>query len=353
VFPRLGEALLLGAPPARDADRSGDGLDPIGFFELVRGFAEGCGDLGIALAWVAHAGAALRIAADGSAEQQRRLLPSLARGEAIAASAHRETGRVGDPTGIATRAVARGDRWVLEGAKSWVMNGGVAAVLVVDAVTDPSRGKDGISTFLVERGTAGLHVGPRRQASGLRTAVISDVTLDGVTIPRENRLGEEGAGFGRAARRGRSFERVATGAAWLGLARALLVETVARSRELVHLGRPLADSQSARAVVADLRIRVELAERLHARALWRLAGPDPTGIDAERDVAVARLFLARALPWMTQEAARLQGESGVETGNLAERALRDAAVFAQLAEREETLRSAIAGSLLDLPSPPL
>lgn len=351
AFPRLGDAGLLGAPLPRDA--GGEGLDAVGFSALLRGFAEGCGDAGLALAWAAHVGAALRIAAEGSAEQRRRLLPALARGEVIGAWAHREAGRAGDPVGIATRAVACGDSWVLDGVKPWVVNGGVAAVIVVDAVTDPSRGKDGISTFLVGSGSAGLRVGPPLATSGLRTAVISELTFAGVEIPRDDRLGEEGAGFARAARIARSWERVAGYAVWLGLSQALLDQTVARSRESVHLGRPLADSQTARAILADLRIRIELAERLHARAAWRLAGPDPTEIDAERDVAVASLFLARAVPWVTREAARLQGEAGVAVGHLAERTLRDAAVFAHLAEREETLRSAIGGALLDLPIPPL
>jgi alkylation response protein AidB-like acyl-CoA dehydrogenase len=280
-------------------------------------------------------------------------VPALCRGEAIGAWARREAGRVGDPIGIATRAVARGDRWVIDGVKAWIVNGSVATVLLVDAVTDPARGKDGISTFLVDRATKGLRVSKSHATSGLRTAVISELVFDGVEIARDDLLGPEGAGFGRAARLGRSFERVTGGAVWLGIARALLAQTVARSRESVHLGRPLAHSQSARATLADLRIRIELAERLHARAAWRLAGPDPTGIEAERDIAIACLFLARALPWVTREAARAQGEAGVEIDHLAERALRDAAVFTHLADREETLRSAIAGSLLSLPILPV
>jgi alkylation response protein AidB-like acyl-CoA dehydrogenase len=346
AFPRLGDAGLLGAPLPRDA--GGEGMSAVGFSGLLRGFAEGSGDAGLALAWAAHVGAALRIAAEGTADQRRRLLPALTRGEAIGAWARREAGRVGDAVGISTRAVARGDRWVLDGVKPWVVNGGVAAWFVVDAVTDPSRGKDGVSTFLVGRDAPGLRVGPRHETPGLRTAVISPVTLDGVEIPRDALLGEEGAAFARAARRGRSWERVAGYAIWLGLMRALVDQTVARSRESVHVGRPLAHSQAARATLADLRIRVELAERLHARAAWRLAGPDPTSVDAERDVAVASLFLARAVPWVIQEAARLQGEAGVERGHLAERSLRDVAVLAHLAEPLESSRSAIAGSLLDL-----
>lgn len=347
TFPHLGDVGLLGAPLPRDV--GGAGLSAVGFSGLLRGFAEGCGDAGLALAWAAHVGASLRIAAEGTAEQRRRLLPALARGEAVGAWARRETGRAGDPVGMATRAVARGDRWVLDGVKSWVVNGGVAAVLVVDAVTDPSRGKDGISTFLVSGGAAGLRAGRRHSTSGLRTAVITEVTFAGVEISRDDRLGGEGGGAGPAARWSRSFARVAGGAVWVGLMRALLDRTVTRAREAVYLGRPLAHSQAARATLADLRIQVELAERIHARAARRMAGPDATSADAERDVAVAGLFLARALPWVTREAARLHGEAGVEAPHLAERALRDAPVLAHLAEPEDTLRSAVGGSLLDLP----
>jgi isovaleryl-CoA dehydrogenase len=339
VFPRLGDAGLLR-------------VDAADLGELLRGFAEGSGDAGLSLAWAAHAVASLRIAAEGTAAQRQRLLPALGRGEAIGAWARREAGRVGDPIGIATRAVARGDRWVLDGVKTWIVNGGVATVLVVDAVTDPSRGPDGISTFLVDRAAKGLRVSKSHATSGLRTAVISELVFDGVEIPRDDLLGVEGAGFARAARRARSWERVTGSAVWLGISRALLVQTVSLSRESADRGRLLAHSQSARATLADLRIQIELAERLHARAAWRLAGPDPTGIEAERDIAIACLFLARARSWITREAARLQGEAGVEIDHLAERALRDAAVFTHLADREETLRSAIAGSLLSLPISP-
>jgi hypothetical protein len=343
LFRRMGERGLLGA--ALPGVYGGGDRSAIAVSREQSAFAEGSGDAGLALAWLAHSfGCALPILRFGTEVQRRRFLPALARGEWIGGVAHKEREGEG-PTGVAVRAERRRDRWILRGEKTLVVNGAVGHVFVVTAVTDPARGKDGVSTFLVVRGARGLEIGRRIETSGLRTAVIGELSFHDCEVPEDALLGPEGTGLTHTYRLIQRYERAYLFAPWIGLMRALLDRSVAEAREHCELGRPLARSQSVRAVIADMRIRYELCRRLAAHAAFQL---DHAGPSAERDIATARLYLAESVAFLTRAALSIHGPRALEAGSLAERIHRDAAAVGLVGESDDRLRSVIAGAILHL-----
>jgi alkylation response protein AidB-like acyl-CoA dehydrogenase len=344
LFRRMGDAGLLGAGFPRV--HGGGELGALDVSHLLSGFGEGSGDAGLSLAWVAHAfGCGVPILRFGTEAQRRRYLPPLGLGEWIGGLAHAEPQTAGDPIGIQTRAEKRGDRWILRGQKTWVINGSVGQVFVVTAVTTPDRQKEGISTFLVEKGAVGLRIGRRIEVMGMRTATISELFFDDCEVPQGNLLGAEGSGLTHTYRLIQRWQRGLLLAPWIGLMRSLIEQTVAHTREQIQLGRPISHSQSIRATLADLKIRAELCARLQERAAWQL---DRADLSADRDIAVARLFLAESVAQMTRDAAQIHGAQGAEVDRLTERLARDAMVVGHVGEGSEILRSVIAGSLLHL-----
>ncbi len=314
-------------------------LEPEARCALLEAFAASSGDAGVGLAWGAHLAGCLRPLVTFGSEAQRRYLPGLADGSCVGAWAHHEPpSGASVPWGVTARATPRGDGWVLDGVKARVVNGGVADLYVVTAVTDASRGARGVSAFLVERGAPGLRVTPRAPTAGLRTARFADLTLDACELRGDARLGPEGEGVTRVGSIARRWMRACLDASWVGHLGAL----VARSVELVRAGR--AADPAARAPLADLRIAYELSRRTHARAARSLAD-EARSDGADREGVAASLFIARAVERVTSEAARM---TGPDADPMVERLQRDAAARVHVTEPDELLRALVASSLLDL-----
>ncbi len=341
LFRRMGEAGLLGATvPVADG---GAGLGAAALSQLFEGFGEGGLDAGLSLSWAKHTlGCAMPLAWFGDAAQRASYLPALCRGESLGALAHAEAPAAGDPVGLRARALRRGGGFVLHGAKTWVVNAAVADLFLVTAATEPERGKEGVSAFLIERATPGLVVGPALQTLGMRGAGVATLTLGDCYVPASQLLGAESTGLTGTYARIQRWERALLGAAWVGATRALLGRAVAHARERHELGRPLAQSQAIRARLVEMKIRLELGSRLSARAAWLLErAPDK----ADREAASARLFIARSAAETTSDALSI---FGVEGDAMAERLHRDAMVFERLDGGADRLRSVLAGALLGL-----
>lgn len=318
--------------------------------ELLNGFAEGSADAGLSLAWGAHtAGCLVPLARLGSDAQHKRWLLALSTGQAVGAWAHLEPPPDREdavtPTGVGTRAVRRGSHFVLEGKKTWVVNGGIADLLIVTATTEATKGQHGVSTFLVPRETPGLVMKRRLDTLGMRTTVLSEVELRGCELDAGHLLGAEGTGLTGTFRLVQRWERVALFAPWIGLLRLVLDSIITQARAAARLGRPLALSQLGRATLADMKIRLELGIRLVARAAWQLDRGPQAG---DLDIAVSQLFVAQSVQQILREALAVQGLPGLGSEQLSARLQRDAAAICLLGGGQELLRSVIAGSLLGL-----
>jgi alkylation response protein AidB-like acyl-CoA dehydrogenase len=344
VFQRMGQVGLLGA--CLGGDHGGWGWSFAQTAQLMAAFAEGSGDAGLSLSWHGHlVGCAVPIAALATIEHRRRCLPQLARGELIGALAHHEHHVEGDRLGLTTTAARRGHRWRIRGTKACVINGAVAALFVVTARVTPREGRERVMAFLVRRAAQGLSVGPPLETPGLRTAGIASITLDDVEVSQDDMLGGFGPAESEPLRLLHRLDRGLSYAPWIGLLRSQLDRSIALLRERVSHGRRLSDSQAARATLADLKIRLELAQRLQERSAAAL---DEAWDGADRDIATARLFLSRAAVQSTQEALRLGGLEGLAGDRTAERLARDAPIAAMLGGGDEVVRSVVAGSLLSI-----
>jgi alkylation response protein AidB-like acyl-CoA dehydrogenase len=218
-------------------------------------------------------------------------------------------------------------------------------VFVVTAITDPARQQASVSSFIVERGMPGCHVGPRIETTGVRTAAISELVLDGCELGPDHLLGGEGGGLARTGRIVARWQRGCGLAPWLGLVRAALAHSLAHARGFHRLGGPLAGSQSVRARLADMRIRVALCERMQARAAWQI---DHAGAGADRDLAVTRLFLGESVAAIARDAADICAPEALAFDHPIGRLARDVAFAGRLGVDPIVLRSIIAGSLLGL-----
>jgi len=284
-------------------------------------FAYGSKDAGIVNSWGVHSAmAGIPIVTTGSKAQQERYVPAMAAGELIAAFALTEPSAGSDASAIQTRAVRDGDAYVLSGDKCFVTNGPVADVFVVIALTTMPDAKERATAFLVDRGTPGLFVGASRDKSCIRTSPLSDIHLEGCRVLTTQRLGEEGAAFERVVLPALDWDRAVVWAGRLGRLRTILDDSVMYARTRKQFGKPIGHHQAIGFKLADIKVALDAAERLLARALRDL----DEGRSARLSAAVARLFLGEAVMAAAGAAAQVYGGYGFYPENHVERYYRDA-----------------------------
>jgi alkylation response protein AidB-like acyl-CoA dehydrogenase len=343
VFPRetvrrLGELGILGMNVPEEY--GGSGLGALGIATVVEEVARYDGSLALTVA--SHNGLCTgHLRHFGTPEQKRRWLPKLASGETLGAWALTETSSGSDAGSMATRAVKKGDRWILNGTKMWITQGTVAGIYVVLAVTSPEEGKGGITAFLVEPGTPGFKAVPIKGKMGMRSSDTAELVFEDCEVPAENRLGPEGRGYTDTLRildRG----RISIGALAVGLARGALEESRAYAKERRAFGRPIADFQAIRFYLADMRTETDAARLLVQRAAF-LAD---RGRPFTREASMAKVFAAEAAMRACNKAIQIHGGYGYTKEFPVERYLRDAKLCEIGEGTSEVQRMVIARELL-------
>jgi alkylation response protein AidB-like acyl-CoA dehydrogenase len=262
------------------------------------------------------------IVAAGTEAQKRRYLPRLASGEITAAFSLSEPGAGSDAASISTRAVRRGDRYVLNGTKLWVSNGSKASVITLFATVDRGRGKRGVTAFLVEPTFPGFTVGKIERKLGIRGSPTAALHLTDCEVPVENRLGEEGEGY-QIALRVLDGSRPAVGAQAVGIGQAALDAAVAYARERHQFGQPIAAFQGVQFMLADMAMAVHGSRLLvhHAASLVD-RGATPTALES----SMAKCFAADAAMKVATDAVQIFGGYGYTREYPVERFMRDAKI---------------------------
>jgi alkylation response protein AidB-like acyl-CoA dehydrogenase len=262
------------------------------------------------------------IVAVGSEEQKRRYLPRLASGEITAAFSLSEAGAGSDAAAVATRAVRKGDRYVLNGVKLWVSNGSQASVITLFATVDHSRRRGGVTAFLVEPTFPGFALGKLERKMGIRGSPTVALHLTDCEVPVENRLGEEGDGF-KVALRTLDGSRPAVGAEAVGIAQAALDVATAYAKERWQFGQPIASFQGLQFMLADMAIQVHGSRLLvhHAASLID-RGAGSTALES----SMAKCFAADAAMKVTTDAVQVLGGYGYTREYPVERFMRDAKI---------------------------
>ena len=241
----------------------------------------------------------------GNEAQKRKYVSRLATGEWLAAWALTEPGSGSDASSARTTAMKKGDRYVLNGNKTFITNGRYADVVVVIAITDRSKETHGLSAFVIEKGTKGFKAGKKENKLGLRASDTSELIFEDCEIPAENLLGAEGEGF-IDAMRVLDGGRISIAALSLGIARGALDAALKYVKERRQFGKAIAEFQGIQWKLADMATELDAARLLTQRA----AVLKDAGHKVTRESSMAKLFASEVAVHICNEAVQLLGGYG-------------------------------------------
>ncbi|MBI4729619.1 MAG: acyl-CoA dehydrogenase family protein, partial [Acidobacteria bacterium] len=335
VFQALGRAGVLALPYPEDL---GGGGQPYGVYlraveELARAH------LAVAVGVSVQNLTIFPIDGFGDSEQRARWIPPACAGDQLGSYCLSEPGSGSDAASLVTRARREGGDWVIDGTKSWVTHGGESDYYVVMARTGEG-GPRGITAFFVPGGSPGLSRGTLERKMGMRASPTAQMIFDGVRVPEENRIGEEGEGFA-IAMRALDAGRLGIAACSVGLASAALEAAVAFTRERRQFGRPVISFQGIAFLLADMATSVEAARALTLSAAARRDAGEPFA----REAAMAKLFASDAAMRVTTDAVQAHGGYGYVEEFPVERYMREAKLLQIVEGTNQVQRLVISRSL--------
>ena len=339
LWPRLGDLGLLGITV--DEEEGGSGL---GYLEHCVAMEEvSRASASVGLSYGAHSNLCVnQIKLNGTPAQRGRYLPKLISGEHVGALAMSEPGAGSDVVGMRTRAIRRGDRYVLNGSKMWITNGPDAEVLVVYAKTDPDAGSRGITAFLIEKGMPGFSTAQKLDKLGMRGSNTSELVFEDCEVPAENVIGEPGQGV-QVLMSGLDYERTVLAAGPLGIMRSCMDIVLPYVHQRQQFGRPIGTFQLMQGKLADMYTAMNAA-RAYVYAVARACDRGET---SRKDAAGAILFAAEKATWMALEAIQALGGNGYVNEFATGRLLRDAKLYEIGAGTSEIRRMLIGRELFD------
>ena len=336
IFQEMGELGLLGM--LVDERYGGGGVDTLTYALAVEEVARVDPAVAVTMS-VTNSVCCWPIARFGSEELKRRVLPSLASGEAIGGFGLTEPGAGSDPGSMRTTARRDGDFWVLDGEKAWITNAGYARWYVVVARTNPEAGKRGLSAFVVPGDAPGFSVGQPEEKMGLRSSRTAAIHFSNCRIPAENLLGEEGQGL-KIALATLDHSRIGIGAQAIGIHQRALELAVQYARDRVQFGVPIAQHQAIQFKIAQ--IATELAA---SRALTYAAAVLDHSPQAGRLAAQAKVYASEAANRACQESLQIHGGNGFHQDYEISRLYRDVRVTTIYEGTSEMQRMVIARHL--------
>jgi hypothetical protein len=321
-------------------DYGGAGMDAVSSAVIIEEIARI--DAAVALMVAAHNSlCAGHILGFGSEAQKKKYLPQLASGEKLGAWALTEPHSGSDAAALLTSATSNGDHWVLNGEKQFITQGSTAGVYVIMASTDPSRGKGGISAFIVERDTPGLKVGRVENKLGVRASDTAALGLEELRVPNDNLIGERNGAF-KDVLLVLQGGRIGVGAMAVGIARGALEESLKYAAEREQFGKPLAEFEAIQWMLADMATEVEAA-RLLVQGAARLKDIGEPFLKASSE---AKLYAAEVAARATSKAVQIHGGYGYMKDCPVERYFRDAKLCEIGEGTSEVQRIIIAKELL-------
>src|SRR3954470_2060227 len=286
VVSQLGELGLLGM--AVPEELGGSALDAVSIAAVVEEIARFDGSLALTVA--SHNGLGTsHLLRFGSEELRRKYIPDIAAGKKLAAWGLTEPGSGSDAAALRTTAVRRGSSWVLNGSKMFITQGTVGDVFVVLALTEPEQRQKGVTAFLLEKGMKGFSQRPLHGKLGMRSSDTAELVMEDVPVEDWRRIGEVGGGFVDTLKildKG----RITIGALSVGLGRGALEESMAYAKERKAFGKPIAEFQALRWMMADMATELDAARLL----VWRAAHLCDDGKPYTTEAAMAKLFASEA-----------------------------------------------------------
>ena len=299
----------------------------------------------VGLSYGAHSNLCInQIRRNGNEAQKQKYLPKLISGDHIGALAMSEPNAGSDVVSMKLRADKKGDRYVLNGAKMWITNGGDADTLVVYAKTDPDAGAKGMTAFIVEKGFKGFSHGSHLDKLGMRGSNTYPIFFDDCVVPAENVLGGVGEGV-KVLMSGLDYERAVLAAGPIGIMQACMDLVVPYLEDRKQFGQPIGDFQLMQGKLADMYVTLS-ATRAYVYAVGAALDRGEGGRQVRKDAAGAILYAAEAATKMALDTIQCLGGNGYINDFPAGRLLRDAKLYEIGAGTSEIRRMLIGRELM-------
>ncbi|WP_273123261.1 acyl-CoA dehydrogenase [Metabacillus sp. HB246100] len=316
IFKKLATLEMMGLP---FPEKYGGGeADSVSFAIVVEELSRVCASTGITYSAHISLGAA-PIYAFGTEKQKQEYLMPLCKGEYLGAFGLTEPNAGSDAGGTETTATLQGDHWVISGSKCYITNASYANYLAITAVTDRSKGTNGISAFIVPTHAEGFTVIDQYEKMGLHSSNTTELILDSVIVPKENLLGVEGHGYKQflATLDG---GRIGIAAMAVGIAQGAYEKALAYSKERKQFGKRLSAFQAIQFKLADMAMNIEIARNMVYKTAWL----KDEGRRFKKEAAIAKLFASEMCMRVCDQAIQIHGGYGYMKEYQVERFFRDA-----------------------------
>jgi butyryl-CoA dehydrogenase len=318
TFHKAAELGLTGvAIPEADG---GAGFDHVAYTIVIEEISRVCASTGVILS-VQNSLYCDPLHRYGTDEQKKRLLLPYTRGEKIGCFALTEPQAGSNAAALATKAVRKGDRYIVNGTKAWITNGGAADAALVFVNTAPEKAEKGITALVVEKGMPGYKVGKEEKKLGINATACVELSFTECEVPAANRIGEEGEGY-KVALSTLDGGRIGIAAQAVGIAQGAFEEAVAYSQQRIAFGKPISSFQAIQFMLADMAVAIDAARLLTRKAAWK----QDTGARFSMDAAMAKLFASEMSTRVTHKAIQVHGGYGYSREYPVERMYRDARI---------------------------
>jgi butyryl-CoA dehydrogenase len=338
LFQKAAELGLTGV--AIPEAEGGAGMDHISYAIVVEEISRVCASTGVILS-VQNSLYCDPIHRFGTDEQKRKFLLPFARGEKIGCYALTEPQAGSNAAALATKAVRKGDKYIINGTKAWITNGGAADAAIVYVNTQPEKGEKGITALVVEKGTPGFAVGKEEKKLGIHATACTELSFGDCEVPAGNRIGEEGEGY-KVALSTLDGGRIGIAAQATGIAQGAFEAALSYAQQRQAFGHPIADFQAIQFMLADMATEIDAARLLLRRAAWK----QDSGARFSMEAAIAKLFASEMSTRVAHKAIQIHGGYGYSSEYPVERAYRDARITEIYEGTSEIQRLVIAAWVL-------
>lgn len=281
----------------------------------------------------------------GTEEQKRKYASAVAAGDRRGAFCLSEPDAGSDAANIKTRAVRKGDKYIINGTKNWISGAGVADFFTVAVKTDPAAGHKGMSVFVVDKNTPGLTVGRKEKKMGVRGVPVNQVIFEDCEVPAENMLGAENKGFGVIMSTLNSVRPVVA-ARGLGLAEGALMYAVEYARQRTTMSKPIIEHQGLQWMMAELATRIEASRLLTYRAA-QMVDDGKSGKETAHVLSMAKWFATETAQQAATDAVQFLGANGYMEDYPLERFYRDVKQLTIVEGTTQIQKGIIGRALLD------
>ncbi|HXN20463.1 MAG TPA: acyl-CoA dehydrogenase [Candidatus Binatus sp.] len=337
-FKKAAELGLTGV--AVPENYGGAGMDHVSYAMVIEEVSRVCASTGVILS-VQNSLYCDPILRFGSDEQKQKFLVPFARGEKIGCYALTEPQAGSNAAALTTKAVRKGDTYVINGTKAWITNGGAADAAIVYVNTQPEKGEKGITALVVEKGTPGFAVGKEEKKLGINATACTELSFTDCEVPVGNRIGNEGEGY-KVALSTLDGGRIGIAAQATGIAQGAFEAALSYAQQRQAFGHPISDFQAIQFMLADMATEIDAARLLTRRAAWK----QDSGARFTMEASIAKLFASEMSTRVTHKAIQIHGGYGYSREYPVERNYRDARITEIYEGTSEIQRLVIAAWVL-------